>query len=204
MSELSKRLRQSAENQVTVSGGVVKLHYNIYAMAADELEQNEGLIERQGSEIALLMKDNEVQDIEISRLRATERAAVSLADTFDAKLMKLEAELADEKILREVQEAALNQCRERRELLEAQAAEMRTALRELSGQIIQGRVGFGLAVCPSLDPILAQTELALSTDAGRKVLDVVRAADRLKYAWPNGEREAEYLDEALSALGWKP
>ena len=88
--------------------------------------------------------------------------------------------------------------------LEAEAAAMRTALRELSGQIIQGRVGFGLAVCPSLDPILAQTELALSTDAGRKVLDVVRAADRLKYAWPNGEREAEYLDEALSALGWKP
>ena len=69
MSELSKRLRQSAENQVTVSGGVVKLHHNIYAMAADEIEQNEGLIERQGSEIALLMKDNEVQDIEISRLR---------------------------------------------------------------------------------------------------------------------------------------
>ena len=71
MSELSKRLRQSAENQVTVSGGVVKLHHNIYAMAADEIEQNEGLIERQGSEIALLMKDNEVQDIEISRLRAS-------------------------------------------------------------------------------------------------------------------------------------
>ena len=102
--------------------------------------------------------------------------------------------------------------------LEAEAAAMRTALRELSGQIIQGRVGFGLAVCPSLDPILAQTELALSTDAGRKVLDVVRAArvvdESAQGRGPQMGAKMQYhiitddaltaLRQALSALGWKP
>ena len=93
----------------------------------------------------------------------------------------------------------------------AEAAVMRGALRELSGQIIQGRVGFGLAVCPSLDPILAQTELALSTDAGRKVLDVVRAVGEWRDLFEPGAVEATVKIDAerrilmaLSALGWKP
>ena len=167
---------------------------------AGEMATREQLVER----VAMMIVCNVLDD------NTRERARRVIAEC-EKELATLRSAFADERALR------IEQI-EMRQSIEAQAAEMRTALRELSGQIIQGRVGFGLAVCPSLDPILAQTELALSTNAGRKVLDVVRAArvvdESAQGRGPQMGAKMQYhiitddaltaLRQALSALGWKP
>ena len=116
----------------------------------------------------------------------TERAAVSLADKFDAKLVKLEA----------------------------QCAAMRAALETAKLQVITLHPGHDPRGEEYADQIqievLDAIDAALLPDAGQKVLAVVRAAarvDRLTDESLAPEHILPALDvmnEALSALGWRP
>ena len=136
---------------------------------------------------------------------------------------KLEIELADEKLLREAQEAALNRCCAARRSLDAEAAAMRTAL-DINNCWLEASLTCESHVWDSdqreaADHCLQKGKEALSLDAGRKVLDVVKAAQELNawrivvntesargrwhYRIEMGPSE-RHLDDALSALGWKP
>lgn len=157
----------------------------------------------------------------------------SLAVTYTIKaleeLARVQAELADEKMLRETQESALNQCCNRRALLEAEAAAMRTALNETLAEarehrknIIEAReIGFHdideekyqpafAREISRFDALIDRAANSLSPEAGEKVLDVVRAAQAWAALSGAGRRAVETttlvdaereIYKALSALG---
>ena len=142
---------------------------------------------------------------------ALEYNAIRLAE----RVAKLEAQLTDEKVLREAQENALNQCCKRRALLEAQCAAMQSVLHDGVPHTQKN------CVCEkkySGECWWCRAYAALSSKAGEKVLAVVRAAKNLN-KWrvavntetARGRRHyrtemtdsERALDEALSDLGWE-
>ena len=118
---------------------------------------------------------------------------------------------------KELARAAIAECEKGRAELDAQCAAMRAGLEALRIWCEKEGVKLGAVdgydyhsgaefayrrTCVEIDRVCA----ALSLDAGRKVLDVVRAAQ--KVAWAKEKREVLEaiiaLQNALSALGWKP
>ena len=121
----------------------------------------------------------------------------------------LEAQLTDEKMLREAQENALNQCCKRRALLEAQCAAMWEAL-HINNCWLEASLTCESHVWDSdqreaADHCLQKGKEALSPDAGRKVLDVVRAVIACDMAPPEDQTNARgHLTKTIRVLGWEP
>ena len=119
------------------------------------------------------------------------------------KFTKLEAELADEKLLREAQEAALNQCSKRHSLLEAEAAAMRGAIERHRANVW----GDGRPVEHDADIILYESlslkATTLPSPNGMRLVAVVEAAKN--YLMFDGDPGArKFLQDALAALEGKP
>ena len=129
-----------------------------------------------------------------------------LPSDYEQTIERLERELAQANIDAANETARANDA-------EAQCAVMRTTLATIQSvatdYLVRGIYQH------ELYQIQTACVQALSTDAGKKVLEVVRAAEEMRTngAWTNGEQRGEWkisrevydtLSEALSGLGWEP